>query len=92
MIRLMVLASFFMLMEMYMKVSGERIRLMERVLTLMLTVRNIKETGVMTNSMVSVLRDGPMAQYMKVNISRVRRTEKESSLSQMDLFTTETLR
>ena len=55
----------YMLMVMCMKETGEMIKLMEMEFILMLMDPVIRVVGLMTNSMVMVLKNGLMALHMK---------------------------
>jgi hypothetical protein len=75
-IRLTVLASFTMQMEMFTKESGQTIKQMEKEHTHMLMVLNIKEIGRMISSMAMELRLGLMVLFMRVNILKEKRMAK----------------
>lgn len=75
------LASSFMLMGIFMKVNGKKIRPMEKVLTLMQMVRDILEIGKMTSNMGLELKVGLMEQFTKECIMRGKRMERGSYIS-----------
>ena len=72
------------------KASGSTIRLMATAHTLMQTVPNTRATGKTTCNMVSVLKNGPMAQGMKVSMFRDASMAGAPTLGKMDLSTRET--
>jgi hypothetical protein len=75
-----------------MKANGRMIRQTAKGLTLMRTVRDTRAIGEMTNSMVSVLKHGPMVPFMKVSTAKERKMEKVSLPSLMAPFTMVTSR
>lgn len=81
-----------MLTEMSMKVNGKTIKQMARALTLTQTAQDIKATGEMTSSTVSVLRHGQMVLSTKDNTLKAKRTARVSLPSQMVLSTMVILR
>lgn len=81
-----------MLMATSMKVSGEMIRLMGKVLTHMPTVPLMLESGSMTSSTEEELKLGQIVLNMMVNITRVKSMVGEPLLLQMEASTSETSR
>jgi hypothetical protein len=68
-----------MLMEMCTKGSGRMTKLMGRESTPMLTVRDMKETGLKTNNMAMDWRNGQMEHLIKGFTSLARSTDMASS-------------
>ena len=90
--------GLFIQMQMFMKENGKKIRLMDKVHTLMLMVQSTLESGWMINKKAKVLKYGLMVLNMKANIFKVecliiifylyyfkeRNREKGSSIGLMD--------
>ena len=68
-----------MQMEIFMKAVGSSARLWGMVSLFMLMASVIKDTGLMTNNMVLVLKHGQMEQVMKVSIKKEKNTGKDHS-------------
>ena len=65
-----------MLMEMCMKVSGRMTKLMAKESTHMLTVQDMKESGLKINSMAMEQRDGLTEHHTKGIMPKERNTER----------------
>ena len=63
--------------------NGRMTRLTDTVFTLMLTAPNMKDTGKMISSTVTVWKPGPMVQDMKVTIKKVKSMEEAPMSGQM---------
>ena len=72
--KLTVMVNCITLMETFMKVSGQMIRLMETELIPTLTERNLQGNGEMTSNMDKVLKHGLMEPSMMDNILKERKT------------------
>ena len=69
---------FIMQMETFMRANGLTTKPMAREFTIMQMELITTESGKRTNSMVSALRDGRMAQFTKGITTKARKTEEES--------------